>query len=341
MRTKVLLILALLAIVGTPDSLAQSAGAFSRIGFGARGIALGNALVADGFDDGSPYYNPALAPLATSQSFEASAALLSFDRELQFLQFSTPLQPSAGIALGLIHGGVSDIDGRDNSGYHTGTYSTDEFALFLAFGTHITQRVTVGMGLQLFRADMHERLEPVHSIGIDAGVTYLATDQLRLAIALDDLLARYSWDTSPLYGAGGTTNTDRFPMRLRLGAAYVLQGGRAQVLAEYESGFAMVEHRSSEIRIIGDRPTEVLVTDESLRHASRLRLGGEYRLADAFTVRAGVDRIGSSALEGITPSGGFMVEQPAGPLRLRGEYAFLLEPYGTGAMHLVTLRVFL
>ena len=152
---KLLLIVVILAL-GAADVHAQSAGAFSRMGFGARGVAMSNALVADASGQASPYYNPALAPFIPQQSLDASAALMTLDRELQFLQFATPLRPRAGIAVGLIHASVSDIDGRDGSGYHTQNFSTDEYALFIAFGVRVSRRVTVGFGLQFFRADYFE-----------------------------------------------------------------------------------------------------------------------------------------------------------------------------------------
>ena len=323
------------------EARGQSAGAFSRMGFGARGMAMGNALVADAFADGAPYYNPALAPFAGGQSLEASAALLSLDRELQFLQFSTNLEPRAGIAGGLIHAGVSNIDGRDNSGYHTRDYSTDEFAFFLAFGTHLSSRLTAGVGLQLFRADYFDELEPVNSIGIDVGLTYRLLEDLQIGFAVDDLLARYSWDTSDLYGTAGSRTSDRFPVRLRLGGAYRLMEGRAQVTAEYESRITSSEHRVRTVEIVGDVPMENIDSEVLSVHSSRLRVGAEYRASGAFTLRGGVDRIGADALEGVTPSLGFMVEQPVGPLRARGEYAFVLEPYSAGSMHLITLRIFL
>lgn len=318
----------------------QSAGAFARMGFGARGVALGNALAADAFGDASPYYNPALAPSATGQNLEASAALLSFDRELQFLQFATPIEPSAGIAAGLIHAGVSDIDGRDNSGFHTRDYSTDEFAFFLAFGTRLSGRFTAGVGLQLFRSDLVEQLEAVHSIGVDLGVTADVTEQLKLGLAVDDLLARYSWDTSDLYGSAGASTSDRFPVRLRLGASYLLMGGRAQLLAEYESRFLDLEYRVRSVELVGGGPSETSTSERATRHEAGLRFGAEYLLSDVLTLRGGVDRVGR-AVSGTSPSAGFMIEQPVGPLGVRGEYAFMLEPHDTGAMHLITLRIFL
>lgn len=341
MTTRSLFILITLAVLCAPGGVhAQSAGAFARMGFGARGIALGNALVADAMGDASPYYNPALAPFATGQSLEASAALLSLDRELQFLQFATPIEPSAGLAAGLIHAGVSNIDGRDHTGFHTRDYSTDEFAFFLAFGTSFSDRLSAGVGLQLFRSDLIDELEAVNSIGVDVGMTADVSDRLRLGLTVDDLLARYSWDTSDLYGSSGKSTSDRFPVRLRLGAAYLLLDGRLQLLAEYESRFSDLEYRVRIVQILGSAPVE---SDESRRatiHDGGLRLGAEYRMMDVLTVRGGLDRLGP-LISGTSPSAGFMIEQPVGPLGLRAEYAFVLEPYDTGAMHLITLRIFL
>src|SRR5690625_29512 len=69
---------------------AQSAGSVARMGFGARGVALGNALAADGSGYASAFYNPALAPFVPAQSLEAAAAVMAFNRRMEFVQFSTP-----------------------------------------------------------------------------------------------------------------------------------------------------------------------------------------------------------------------------------------------------------
>lgn len=336
-----LLCLSLLAVLGTAEVQAQAAGMFSRLGFGARGIAMSNALVADAFGDASPYYNPALAPFTSRQHLEASAAFLSFDRELQFLQFAAPLRPRAGIAAGLIHAGVGDIDGRDLSGYHTDTYSTDEFAFFLAFGTRIGARASVGVGLQLFRSDYVALLDPAMTIGIDLGLTVRLTEALRLGLAVDDLLARYTWDTSALYDDSGTSATDAFPVRLRIGGAYRLMEGRAQIVAEYESRVRTAELRTARIDLIGGLPRPVAQTQDLRLHDARLRLGAEVRLAEPFALRAGIDRIGDGAVDAAMPSAGFMVEQAVGRLLARAEYTVVRQPYGTGAMHLLALRLFL
>ena len=324
-----------------PAVQAQSAGVFTRLGFGARGIGMSNALAADASGDTSPFYNPALAPFTARQNLEVSAALMTLDRELQFLQFSAPLRPRAGIAAGVIHGGVSNIDGRDNSGFHTEDYSTDEYAVFLAFGVRLSDRVTGGIGLQLFRADLFEDLQAVNTVGLDVGLSVRITDALNVGLVVDDLLARYAWDTSSLFDDGGRQTTDDFPVRLRLGAAYALFEGRARVTAEYESRTRSTQLRTRRVTLLGDTPSEVVDEEELTIQDSFLRIGAEYQLAEIFTVRGGVDQVGGDELGGLKPSAGFSVEQPVGELKVRAEYAFVVEPYAVDTMHLITLRLFL
>lgn len=329
----------LLMLVLVPTAVAQSAGAFSRMGFGARGVAMGNALVADGSGATSSYYNPALVPFTERQQFEASVALLTFDRELQFLQFATPLKPRAGFAVGLIHAGVSGIDGRDASGYHTTDLTTNEFAAFMTFGLRFSERVTGGINLQLFRSDLLAGVDAVNTIGVDAGWTVQVRERLRLGLVIDDLLARYSWDTSEAFGDGGKTTQDRFPTRLRLGAAYHAPGTRLRVTGEYEAHFATAEHRTRQVERFGDLPIEVIMTEDLRLRSGTLRVGGEYHLAEALALRGGLDRVGNGDFEAVQPTFGFMVEQPVGNLRARAEYAFALEPYALGTLHLLTLRI--
>ena len=319
------------------DAAAQ-VGAYSRMGFGARGIAMSNALVSDVSGAASAYYNPALAPFVEGQTVNGTVALMSMGRQLQFLEFATPLRPGAGVTAGLLHAGVSDIDGRDASGYHTEDYSTDEFAFFLIFGKRFAERVSAGVAFQIFRADYFEELRATNSIGIDAGVAVRATDALSFGLVVEDLLARYTWETSGIFGEGGKTTRDNFPTRIRLGASYALLEGRARIVGEYESAFTSRELRRFEIVPVGARPVEVSTTERLTRFDYRFRFGGEYLFTDSFALRLGVDQIGDD-LGGVKPAAGFMIRHPIGELLLSADYAFVIEPYAVSSLHFVTLRV--
>jgi hypothetical protein len=314
-------------------------GAFARLGFDARGIALGNALVADAAADASPYYNPALLPTASQQRVAGSAALLAYDRQLQSLEFTTPLGPTAGVGLGLLHAGVGNIDGRDANGVHTETLSTDEFAVSLSFGNRFAERLSVGASLTLYQSDVVPDASPARSLGVDLGAAYRVTPRLKLAGAVTDLLASYEWSTGEV---GGRSRADDFPVRVLLGGSYTLADGRVRVLGEVESR-VVTRDRPVVDRIVTttggpDRRTrteEVRLTD------LRGRIGMAYRPLDILVLRAGVDRLGAGALDGVRPSAGFGLRQQLGELDLRLSYAAALEPNVRTLMNVGSLEIFL
>ena len=336
--TSVLLLAALLAgcapFVQAQDA---AAGAFARMGFDARGMALGNALGASDTPNVSPYYNPALAPEATEQTLTATVGLLSFDRQFQSLQFGTPLGPTAGVSLGLIRAGVDDIDGRDSNGNRTETLSTDEFALFLAFGNRFAERVSVGASLKLFQANYLEDVDNPLGFGLDLGVTYDVNERSSVSFVMSDLLAKYEWNTS---AQGGRTNTDRFPVRLRLAGRYgFLTDGRLNVLVEYESRFTRREQRERVPAFSGGAPASQFRTESLLLHRSGGRVGVSYPLAEILEVRGGLDRIGVDGTDGLRPSAGFGVRESIGELDLEVSYALVLEPYVADAANFLSVRM--
>lgn len=337
---RVLLALAAALVWSVPAVSAQYAGGFARMGMGARSVTVAGQ-VADFSGSASPYLNPALAPFQSGQAIELSTGIFSFDRQWQALQVGAPLKPKSGIAAGLIRGGVSNIDGRDLSGYHTDTYSTSEFAFFVAFGTRFTERVSGGIGMRVYRSDVFQGVTPPTALGISLGLATKITPKLSAGLVVDDLFARYEWNTS---AAGGSTATDNFPTRITGGAAYslgALPSGapRGVVSADLEWGVQRAETvRPNGIDVIGSTPVE-RDTTLSYRLASvQGRLGGEFWLADAFALRGGVDRLGAGDLGEARPALGFAVKQRFGDLDARLDYAAVLEPYGTGILHMATVR---
>ncbi|MFT4604324.1 MAG: hypothetical protein ACI9W4_001054 [Rhodothermales bacterium] len=326
------------ALLAAAPASAQSPGAFSRLGFGARGVGMGNAVSAD--SSASPWYNPALAPFASRQSLTASVGNLSLDRDLQFIQFATPLQ-RAGIAIGLTHAVVSGIDGRNNDGLHTEDYKTSEFAGFLAFGLQFSERVSGGIGLQLFRSDLIDGLGAVNTVGIDLGLTVRVRKDLRLGLVLDDLLARFSWDSSGLFSSGGKSTTDNFPRRIRLGASHLRMDGRLQLVAEYEARFSSAEVTRASVQLLGDTPIQSLRSEDLTLRSDLLRAGGQFALTDFLSVTAGVDRTVGGAGGAFRPAGGFTLVQSVGALLTNVGYTYAAEPYGLGSAHYISIRLYL
>ncbi|HYE56856.1 MAG TPA: hypothetical protein VD948_00045, partial [Rhodothermales bacterium] len=132
----------------------------------------------------------------------------------------------------------------------------------------------------------------------------------------------------------------RFPTRLRAGATYATFG--SLVAAEVEAAFERRQGRQEEVVLDDGVPRQQTTEPDYTFAGTLLRFGVERPVAPGFAIRAGVDGVGrEGAFAGARPAAGVSFERPAGGLVLRGEYGFVLEPYGTGAMHVATLRVLL
>ncbi len=309
------LLFAAIPMQGTAQPSGYAA-SFSRIGFGPRGMAMGNALVASGGEGIYGYYNPALAARsAKGNQMDLSSALMSFDRSLHSIQTSFRIPPAAGLTVGLLNANVSDIDGRDLSGYPTGSLSTHEYQLISSFGIRLGEKLAAGAGFKITIADYHERLSNARATGFDAGLLYFANRHLTLGFAARDLLATYGWNTGALYGESDTLiDTDQFPRRFSLGGTYNLTSVTVALQ------FGILSHSSN--RFV------------------QLKAGTSYRVHERVTLRGGwqtddLDQINVSSRS----SAGFSLHLPFDRLAPAVDYAFLAEPAGVSAIHVFGLRL--
>lgn len=287
-------------------------GAFARLGFGARGMAMGNAMSAVTAGDVVSYYNPALSPSAVTRTATASFGILSLDRSLNFVSYTQALRPKAGLSLGLINAGVSGIDGRDSDGRQTGALRTSENQAFLGFGVRVTETLQLGIALKLYYYHLYTDVAST-TVGIDLGALYRLGGGVTVALTARDINSRYKWDTSTLFGQNGQTTEDKFPMLITAGVAYMLPDSIALVAVELENS-----NRSSTIA----------------------RAGVEVPLVQEFTVRAGVDRMDVRAQgNGVRPSFGFTARTSLGSWQPAVHYALVLEPFSPSPLHMISLAV--
>jgi hypothetical protein len=316
-------IILLLLVVCSPMAaqLAGSAGGFVRMGFGARGIAMGNAMVAVNDGEISSYYNPALAAFSQDRVISVSASLLSFDRYLNFLSYTQSIKPTAGISLGIINSGVRNIDGRDEDGQPTDIYSTTENQFYLAFSNRVDKRVALGVSVKLYYGKLFDQVTST-TVGFDLGGYVQVTDNLGIGATIQDLNSKYTWNTQQLYGQpDGRTTEDNFPTLRKIGAAYTLFGeedvlhprGRSLVIlsAEFEN---------------------------SSLNSNIFRAGGEYSPIETFSIRAGIDRLdGSDSSTGAEPSFGFSIKNSFNGWTPVIHYAYMIEPYASHGIHVISI----
>jgi hypothetical protein len=279
------------------------------MGFGARGMGMGNALTAVKSGENSGFYNPAIVAIMKESNASASYGILSLDRNLNSLFYAQPIDTNAGLSLGILNAGTSNIDGRDIDGFHTETYSVSENQFSLSFALRV-RSLAIGLTTKLYYFSLFEELSST-TVGFDFGIAYPVTSQLTVAAVYRDFNTKYRWDTNKLYGLSGNSTNEKFPTRQTLAASYVFEQFQGLLSAEIE--------RSSKATTI-------------------LRIGGEISPIDNLTVRAGIDGWDTKDKDLAHPSFGFTVRTPAVmDWKPAVNYAYILEPYGLFSMHVISI----
>jgi len=225
------------------------AGAFLRMGLGARAKALGDAYSAIPEGAVAGFYNPALLPHLKERQLVASYSFLTLDRNFDYIGFAMPLNPpaapdkkgnplKAGLALGWIHAGVDNIYGTDGSGNHTMDYSNSEHAFYLSFALSPFRKFSIGISGKV----LYNRMPNIEKddaaltstgFGIDFGAFFTPFKNVMLGLVLRDNMSKYSWNTDTVYERG-TSTIDKFPKVTRASIAYRIPQEWLLLTAEIE-----------------------------------------------------------------------------------------------------------
>lgn len=340
---KTLLLAILLLLLPLSFSMAQSggfSGAFSRMGFGPRGMAMGNALGALPEEGVYAHYNPALAAFVGNNQIDMSTALMSFDRSLHALNVTFPLPPNAGLNIGLLNAGVTDIDGRTSSGYHTEYLSTHEYQLFAGFGINISPKVKAGASVKLHMADYHDDISNATGAGFDLGIIAEPTSSWRLGFAVQDMISEYSWNTVELYGSEqGHSRNDPVPVRFRLSTSYFLLNKDLAVSSEFEVQRQSAEYQRRQVASGSIPPQSITSTDDVLTSSQLFRVGVTWNAHERITLRGGWEIMDLEyTRETQKFSTGFSVHLPYDALNPSVDYAYVREPMGISGIHVMALR---
>lgn len=302
-------------------------GAFSRIGFGARGIGMGNSMSAVTEGNLVSYYNPALIVYQENNYFQTSYSFLSLDRSLNFLNFTRKFEfysskdsaienpkprAIAGISVGIINAGVSKIDGRDNQGIKTGDLSTSENQFFVGLANRFSEKLSIGIAIKFYYYKLYEEIS-TNSVGFDAGMLYRVNDEWNVSLMISDINSKYKWDTSPVYELEGTTSEDKFPVLKKIGVSYRNSGLGLIASAEFENSNA---------------------------ETNFIRVGAEYNLIENLFIRGGVDQFNLSNSDFLPkPALGFSYFKQFGSITFGVDYAFMIEQYSPYDRHIVGLNI--
>jgi hypothetical protein len=210
------------------------AGAFLRMGLGARANAMGSAFtgLAEGAE--ASHYNPAGIPMLETRQVNLSYRFLSLDRIFNYIGFATGISPKVdeetgekalkgGLAISWIHAGVGDIDGRDFAGNHYQNFSNAENAFALSFGVMPTNFLSIGFTAQVLynrfpKMGDNDATISDTGLGLDLGIMVRPLNYLTVGVTVKNINAKYSWKTDKLWEKD-IDKVDRFPQTFRAGLA--------------------------------------------------------------------------------------------------------------------------
>jgi hypothetical protein len=212
------------------------AGAFLRLGVGARATSLGGAYSAVTDGATSVYWNPAACPWVDGRALSFSHWFLGLDRTLSYVGYVQPLPHGGALGLAWVGARTSDIDGRDSDGRPTELYTDQRHAFYFSFGFRPHDLFSVGLTVKPYYRRVAE--QTASGAGFDVGVLAKPVEGVSVAVAGYDLGittpsgrptgAYWSWNTRD-YWAGGfggvpreISRSDRFLKRLRVGASVAI-----------------------------------------------------------------------------------------------------------------------
>jgi hypothetical protein len=166
----------------------------------------------------------------------------------------------------------------------------------------VSEKVSLGVGFKFYYSKLFSGVTST-SLGFDIGAVYLVNDKINVGFTAKDIASKYTWNTNDLYGANGTTTTDRFPTLYDLGVSYLLPKNLGLVALGYEG---------------------------SNQRSNIIRMGTEITVIKDFSFRAGFDRFDFNAND-IFGNSEFMFgigyQKGFSSYTVGINYSFVLEPY--------------
>ncbi len=241
--------LAVSGAVSGETGCAGQAGAFLRMGLGARSLGMGGGTAALADDATAAYGNPAGLVFLEGRHIGVSMDAMSLDRKLMSAQYGQSFHGrpdsirrtgpmAAGFALSWIGAVTGNIDGRDWDGNHTEDYTHVENAFQLSFALQPGPAVGIGFSAKVLWSvfpGLTDRNESMGAtgVGFDAGIRIRPVRSLALAVSVHDLHSRYTWDSQKMYERGSQT-VSPFPLGFRVSAAWKGWSDRLTAVGQIE-----------------------------------------------------------------------------------------------------------
>jgi hypothetical protein len=248
-RVTVLFLLVCTGSVSAEVGRAGQAGAFLRMGLGARALAMGGGSGALAADATTAAGNPAGLVFLEGRHVGLSLDAMALDRKLMSAGYAQSFRSRAdsgrtggpmraGFSLAWIGAVTDDIDGRDWDGNHTEMLTHVENAFLFSFALQPGPAVGIGFTAKVLWSvfpGLTDRNESMGAtgVGFDAGVRIRPVRPLAFAFSVHDVHSRYTWDSQKMYERGSQT-VSPFPLGFRASAAWTGWSDRLTAVAQVE-----------------------------------------------------------------------------------------------------------
>ncbi len=197
---KILMIMAILIMASTLLSVNNSAAAYMRMGVGARIIAMGEAGSTISRDVSSVYWNP--AGLNMLKDVEIGSMYnfgMNLDRNHSHVAVGSRFKFGA-LAVSWINAGTSNIDGYDDNGNPTGTFSDKNNSIAISYANEF-KRFHFGLTPKFYLSTLDDETES--GFGIDLGAKFDINQYFEAGLMVRDLYGTYAEDTVPMEASLG------------------------------------------------------------------------------------------------------------------------------------------
>ncbi len=188
-------------------------GAFARVGYDARSMALAGALLADINSGFLALTNPASTVHVQKRELGLSYLSLPLDRNLQSLSLAFRLPPTAAAGISYLRAGDDNIQGRNSIGEGTGRLAYAEQMAILTFANLLGSAFSMGLNFKLLWIDLEE--EGAKGFGIDFGLLYHTPGGFNLALSIQNITGAYAWKVST--SEGENIYDEQFPRIISIG----------------------------------------------------------------------------------------------------------------------------